>query len=129
MQGRQRQGKRTLNMKRRLHQGKRKPILTSIWKCIRAKLHRRGLHVYGFRVAEPQHDGTPHWHLLFFMPQENVKEVGSIIRDYAMREDGDEPGAAKHRYKEERIDRSKGTAARLHCQVHFQEHRWLWFGL
>ena len=28
-----------------------------------------------------------------------------------MREDGDEPGAAKHRYKEERIDWSKGTAA------------------
>jgi hypothetical protein len=28
-----------------------------------------------------------------------------------MREDGDEPGAAKHRYTEKRIDRSKGTAA------------------
>ena len=42
--------------------------------------------------------------------KKNVKQVGSIIRDYAMREDGDEPGAAKHRYKEERIDRSKGTA-------------------
>lgn len=84
--------------------------LNGIWKCIRAKLHRRGLHVYGFRVAEPQHDGTPHWHLLFFMPQEHVKEVGSIIRDYAMREDGDEPGAAEHRYKEVHIDRSKNTA-------------------
>ena len=68
------------------------------------KAARMGLHVYGFRVAEPQHDGTPHWHLLFFMPEENVKQVGSVIRDYAMREDGDEPGAAKHRYKEERMD-------------------------
>lgn len=28
-----------------------------------------------------------------------------------MGEDGDEVGTAKHRYKEERIDRSKGTAA------------------
>lgn len=44
------------------------------------------------------------------MPQENVQEVGSIIRDYALREDGDEPGAAEHRYKEVRMDRSKGTA-------------------
>jgi hypothetical protein len=84
--------------------------LTKIWARIRAKLHRMGIHVYGFRVAEPQHDGTPHWHLLLFMPKKNVKQVGSIIRDYAMREDGDESGAAKHRYKEERIDRSKGTA-------------------
>ena len=70
-----------------------------------------GLYIYGFRVAEPQHHGTPHWHLLLFMPNENVKQVSSIIRDYAMREDGDKPGAAKHRYTEKRIDRSKGTAA------------------
>jgi hypothetical protein len=86
--------------------------LTKIWARMRAKLHRMGIHVYGFRVAEPQHDGTPHWHLLLFMPKKNVKQVGSIIRDYAMREDGDESGAIKHRYKEERIDRSKGSAAR-----------------
>ncbi|SEK88723.1 replication endonuclease [Nitrosovibrio tenuis] len=85
--------------------------LSKIWSRIRAKLARTDLHIYGIRVAEPQHDGTPHWHLLFFMPKEHVKQVGSVIRDYAMREDGDEPGAAKHRYKEERIDRSKGTAA------------------
>jgi len=85
--------------------------LTRIWARMRAKLHRMGIHIYGFRVAEPQHDGTPHWHLLLFMPKMNVKQVGSIVRDYAMREDGDEFGAAKHRYKEERIDRSKGTAA------------------
>ena len=85
--------------------------LAKLWTQIRAKLARKDIHVYGFRVAEPQHDGTPHWHMLFFMPKEHVKQVGSIIKEYAMREDGDEPGAAKHRYKEERIDRSKGTGA------------------
>lgn len=85
--------------------------LTTIWARMRAKLHRMGIPVYGFRVAEPQHDGTPHWHLLLFMPAKDVKQVGSIIQDYAMREDGDEPGAAKHRYTEKRIDRSKGTVA------------------
>nr|WP_256210585.1 replication endonuclease [Nitrosospira multiformis] len=85
--------------------------LSKIWSQIRAKLARTGLEVYGVRVAEPQHDGTPHWHLLLFMPKQNVKKVSRIIRDYARREDGDEAGAARHRYKEERIDRSKGTAA------------------
>ncbi|SEL00037.1 replication endonuclease [Nitrosovibrio tenuis] len=85
--------------------------LAKLWTQIPAKLHRMGINVYGFRVAEPQHDGTPHWHLLLFMPKENIEKVGSIIRDYAMREDGDERGAAEHRYKEERIDRTKGSAA------------------
>ncbi|WP_090906485.1 replication endonuclease [Nitrosospira sp. Nsp13] len=70
-----------------------------------------GLHIYGFRVAEPQHDGTSHWHLLFFISQENVKEVGSIIRDYAMREDGDEPGRA------ERVN----VWGRLGAYVNFQQ--------
>ena len=84
--------------------------LTNIWARIRAKLHRLDIKVYGFRVAEPQHDGTPHWHLLLFMPPENVKQVGSIIRDYALRADTNEPGAAKHRYTEKLIDRSKGSA-------------------
>ena len=78
---------------------------------MRAKLHRMDIQVYGIRVAEPQHDGTPHWHLLLFMTAEHVEQVGGIIRDYAMREDHDEPGAAEHRYSETRIDRLKGNAA------------------
>jgi hypothetical protein len=45
------------------------------------------------------------------MQQKDVRQVSSIIQDYAMREDGDERGGAKHRYTEKRIDRSTGTGA------------------
>lgn len=84
--------------------------LCTLWARIRAKFNRLGLQPYGFRVAEPQHDGTPHWHLLLFMPSEHAPQVRDILRDYALREDRDEPGADRHRFKAEAIDRSKGTA-------------------
>ena len=51
-------------------------------KC-RAKLHRKGLSWYGLRVVEPHHDGTPHWHMIIFMPPEERAEIKQIIRHYA----------------------------------------------
>lgn len=85
-------------------------LAQTVWARIRAKLKRQGIEIYGFRVAEPQHDGTPHWHLLLFMPREHIKAVTRIMRHYALLTDGDEPGAAKHRFTAERIDPSKGSA-------------------
>jgi hypothetical protein len=84
--------------------------LTALWSRIRAKLHRIGVEVYGFRIAEPHHDGTPHWHLLLFMPEAEVKTVRGILRDYALRENGEEPGAAEHRFRAVPIDWGKGSA-------------------
>ena len=84
--------------------------LNHIWKCMRAKLHRSGLGIYGFRVVEPHHDGTPHWHLLLFMTPEHVKPVSKILRDYSLKEDGHEPGASKQRFKAVLIDPDKGSA-------------------
>lgn len=57
--------------------------LTGLWARIRAKLHREEIRIFGIRVAEPHHDGTPHWHLLMFMLPEDVERVRLIIRDYA----------------------------------------------
>ncbi len=84
--------------------------LCELWACIRAKLKRDGLNVYGFRVAEPHHDGCPHWHLLLFMDQAHSEAVTSIMQSYAMKEDGDEPGAAKHRFEVVAINSEKGSA-------------------
>lgn len=57
--------------------------LTGLWARIRAKLHREEIRIFGIRVAEPHHDGTPHWHMLMFMLPEDVERVRLIIRDYA----------------------------------------------
>jgi hypothetical protein len=61
--------------------------LTGLWARIRAKLHREEIRIFGIRVAEPHHDGTPHWHMLMFMLPEDVERVRLIIRDYAWEED------------------------------------------
>jgi hypothetical protein len=85
--------------------------LVKLWSRIRAKLHREGIPVYGFRVSEPQHDATPHWHLLLFMEPGRAETVRDVLKTYALQADGDEPGAAQHRFKAVAIDWSRGSAA------------------
>lgn len=85
--------------------------LAGQWAKARAAIKRAGWYVYGFRIAEPHHDGTPHWHLLLFTPPEHAPGVLGVMRRYALQVDGDEAGADKYRFKAVEIDRSKGTAA------------------
>jgi len=82
-----------------------------LWARARAALARRKIKPYGFRIAEPQHDGTPHWHLLVFCPAEQVAELIDIVRAYALQDSPDEPGATQHRCDHKLIDKSRGTAA------------------
>ncbi|HIH4933541.1 TPA: replication endonuclease [Klebsiella pneumoniae] len=87
--------------------------LTGLWARIRAKLHREEIRIFGIRVAEPHHDGTPHWHMLLFMLPEDVERVRLIIRDYAWEEDRHElrsDKAKKARFHAEAIDPEKGSA-------------------
>ncbi|WP_225377544.1 replication endonuclease [Klebsiella pneumoniae] len=87
--------------------------LTGLWARIRAKLHREEIRIFGIRVAEPHHDGTPHWHMLMFMLPEDVERVGLIIRDYAWEEDRHElrsDKAKKARFHGEAIEQEKGSA-------------------
>lgn len=67
--------------------------LCKVWARVRAKWGREGIRTFGFRVAEPHHDGTPHWHLLLFLRPEEVEYATAIFRKHALREDGGEPGA------------------------------------
>lgn len=84
--------------------------LNKIWQRARAELSRQKIEYFGFRVAEPHHDGTPHWHLLLFVAKEQQASFLKIMRAYALAEDGDELGAQKHRFEAVRIDPEKGSA-------------------
>jgi len=85
--------------------------LRKTFELIRSKLGRLGINPYGFRVAEPHHDGTPHWHFLLFMPEEKRNIVRSIFSEYALRISPDEKGARTHRFQATAIDKTKGSAA------------------
>lgn len=84
--------------------------LNALWARARAKLAREDIGLYGVRVVEPHHDGTPHWHMLVWMHPDDVPRVTEILRDKALEDTPDEPGAEEYRFDAERIDYSKGTA-------------------
>ncbi|MGF1842474.1 replication endonuclease [Vibrio clamense] len=64
--------------------------LNSVWKKIRSKLGRDDIRWFGVRVAEPHHDGTPHWHLLIWVMPEHVEQVRDIFISYAVQQDKEE---------------------------------------
>jgi hypothetical protein len=68
--------------------------LVKQWSKIRAAYGRLDIKPFGFRVAEPHHDGCPHWHMLLFVKVEQRETVRSIFSYYALQVDGDELGAA-----------------------------------
>ena len=84
--------------------------LCKVWARTRAAWRRRGIRTFGFRTAEPHHDSTPHWHLVLWFRPEDVEEATEVFRMHALKEDGNEPGADKHRFKVEREDKSRGRA-------------------
>ncbi len=85
--------------------------LCRVWNRATAKLKREDLRPYGFRVAEPHHDGTPHWHALLFMPQAEVKATIAILREYFIKEDRAELGRnTGARFKSKKMDPRKGSA-------------------
>jgi hypothetical protein len=84
--------------------------LCKVWSQIRAKLDREGIAAFGLRVAEPHHDGCPHWHLIVFVKQDEASALESVVRHYALLDSPDEPGAQKHRCKFVQINAEQGSA-------------------
>ncbi|CAI2467994.1 Bacteriophage replication gene A protein (GPA) [Serratia ficaria] len=79
--------------------------LVNIWSRMRTAFKDNGLSVYGMRVVEPHHDGTPHWHMMLFCERRQRQDVIAIMRRYAMKEDPDERGAAKNRFDCKHLNR------------------------
>ncbi len=87
--------------------------LCRVWARIRAKYKRDGIDIYGFRIAEPHHDGTPHWHFVVFMCENDICSARYIFKKYALSEDKYENGACKSRVIFKRLDKNRSAAGYL----------------
>jgi hypothetical protein len=53
--------------------------LCALWSRIRAHRNRKDIKPHDFRVAEPKHNGTSHWHILLFAEPEHMSEIKQTI--------------------------------------------------
>jgi hypothetical protein len=73
--------------------------LCKTWERARSRLGRIGVKFYGFRVAEPHHDGCPHWHALLWCEPGQLWRLVLNLRRWWLKDCGDEAGARQHRVK------------------------------
>ncbi len=84
--------------------------LREMWAKTRSALGRKGIKMYGLRVAEPHHDATPHWHALIWAEDEaGAQAIEERVRHYWLSDCGGERGAQENRVNIKRM--VKGGAA------------------
>ncbi|WP_444957760.1 replication endonuclease [Microbulbifer sp. ZKSA002] len=64
--------------------------LCKVWQRTRADWKKAGIVTFGFRVVEPHHDGTPHWHMMLYFSESQIDLAWEIFRKKALKEDRDE---------------------------------------
>lgn len=79
--------------------------LRKTWASTRARLAELGVPFFGFRVAEPHHDGCPHWHMLLWTAPEHVDDLRRVLRAQWLKDHPDEPGAREHRFRAVAMER------------------------
>lgn len=82
------------------------------WAKTRAQWARKGVKVYGFRVAEPHHDGCPHWHLLLWFEDDAMAMQGLGTFGEKWLSDGGE--VTRKCTKDKNILRFSGVAGSTH---------------
>lgn len=90
--------------------------LSNLWARFRSSMQRAGICLCGFRIADPHHDGCPHWHILLFISAGfvggcSVQRVQSELLRYVLLDSPNEPGAQERRCRFEIIDLTSGSAA------------------
>lgn len=73
--------------------------LRATWATARTRLKDRGIRVMGVRVAEPHHDGCPHWHMVLWTAAEHFEAARDLLIRTWLEDTPDEPGARRHRAK------------------------------
>lgn len=84
--------------------------LVRLWGKIRTALKDRKLQIYGLRVVEPHHDGTPHWHMMLYCDRAQRPAIVDILRRYAQSNDGHRTVAHSHQFDCKHINKGGATA-------------------
>ncbi len=86
--------------------------LSRIWRNVHRKFARDDIFSAGFRMVEPNHDGTPHWHVLIWFRPEQAQSGLKILSDRYCAQDyqtiAHNPSV---RFKYLPIDPERGAAA------------------
>ncbi|WP_408609407.1 replication endonuclease [Dickeya aquatica] len=79
------------------------------WGKMRTAFKDNALQVYGLRVVEPHHDGTPHWHLMLYCERAQRQSVIDIVRRYSQGKNALAPHASRQ-FDCKHINRGGATA-------------------